>query len=122
MIPIEIKNLKKMYGKETGVKNVTFNVKEGEIFGFIGPNGAGKSTTIRVLMGLLKPTAGYVAVFGNDSFKQGALARANVGYLPGEIFLYENMTVRKVLELSAKLHTGRGLERLEELATRFELN
>jgi ABC-2 type transport system ATP-binding protein len=122
VIPIEIKNLKKMYGKNVGVQEVTFNVTEGEIFGFIGPNGAGKSTTIRALLGLLKPTSGYSAVFGFDSFKQGEQARKEIGYLPGEVFFYPNMTAREVLELSAHLRDGRGFERIEELATRFELN
>jgi ABC-2 type transport system ATP-binding protein len=70
----------------------------------------------------VKPTEGYAAVFGHDSFKDGEQARIDVGYLPGEVFFYPNMTVRQVLELSANLRQGRGLDRIEELATRFELN
>lgn len=121
MIPIEVKNLKKMYGKNVGVSDVTFNVKPGEIFGFIGPNGAGKSTTIRALLGLIKPTSGYTAVFGEDSFKSEVKARQNIGYLPGEVFLYENMKVRDLLKLSAQIKNC-PTNRMDELATRFELN
>lgn len=63
---IEIKNLTKMYGKARGIENVSFNVEEGEIFGFIGPNGAGKSTTIRTLLSLIYPTSGSATIFGKD--------------------------------------------------------
>lgn len=122
MIPVEIKNLKKMYGKQVGVKDVTFNVKEGEIFGFIGPNGAGKSTTIRAMLGLIKPTEGYTAIFGSDGYKMGVEARESVGYLSGEVFMHPNMRVREVLEFSTNLRGGRGFGRIDELATRFELN
>jgi ABC-2 type transport system ATP-binding protein len=122
MIPIEVKDLKKMYGKNIGVTSVTFNVKPGEIFGFIGPNGSGKSTTIRAMLGLIKPTSGYSAIFGSDGYKHGVEARQDVGYLPGEVFMHPNMRVRDVLELSANLRGGRGLQRIEELATKFELN
>ena len=111
-----------MYGKSVGVKDVTFNVVEGEIFGFIGPNGAGKSTTIRAMLGLIKPTDGYTAIFGADGYKSGVEARASVGYLSGEVFMHPNMKVREILEFSANLRGGRGLDRIDELATRFELN
>ena len=121
MIPVEIKHLKKMYGKSVGVKDVTFNVKEGEIFGFIGPNGAGKSTTIRTMLGLIKASEGYTAIFGADGYKNEVEARENAGYLPGEVFMYPNMKVKEILEFSANLRGGRGLDRIDELATRFEL-
>jgi ABC-2 type transport system ATP-binding protein len=122
VIPVEVKNLKKMYGNNVGVKDVIFNVKKGEIFGFIGPNGAGKSTTIRAMLGLLKPTDGYTAIFGADGYKHGVDARQKIGYLPGEVYMHENMKVRELLEFSANLRDKRGLERIEELASRFELN
>ncbi|MGD9901101.1 MAG: ABC transporter ATP-binding protein [Spirochaetales bacterium] len=122
MIPVEIKNLKKMYGKSLGVSDVTFNVKEGEIFGFIGPNGAGKSTTIRAMLGLIRPTDGYTAIFGEDGYKHGVEARENVGYLPGEVFMHPDMKVRDLLEFSANLRGGRGLERIDELSSKFEIN
>lgn len=122
MIPVEIKNLKKMYGRAVGVTDVTFNVKEGEIFGFIGPNGAGKSTTIRSMLGLIKPSDGYTAIFGADGYKQGIEARKDVGYLSGEVFMHPNMKVRDILEFSANMKNGRGLDRIDELSSRFELN
>jgi len=122
VIPVEIKNLKKMYGTSVGVRDVTFNVKEGEIFGFIGPNGAGKSTTLRAMLGLIKPTDGYTAIFGADGYKNGVEARKDVGYLSGEVFMHPNMKVRELLEFSANLRGGRGLDRIDELSSRFELN
>ena len=83
---IEFNNLTKYYGDVKGCKNVDFNVKEGEIFGFIGPNGAGKSTTIRTMLSLIYPTSGSVTIFGKDAIKDGPEIRKEIGYLPSEIF------------------------------------
>ena len=86
---IEINNLTKYYGHERGILDVSFNVEEGEIFGFIGPNGAGKSTTIRTLLSLIYPTSGNAKVFGKDCTEFGPQIKEEIGYLPSEVFYYE---------------------------------
>lgn len=101
---IEINHLKKYYGKHRGVEDVTFQVKEGEIFGFIGPNGSGKSTTIRCALSLIYPTSGNIKIFGLDSIKERVEIAKNVGYLPGEVFYYDNMTVKDLLNYSASFY------------------
>ena len=82
---IEVNQLTKFYGKSRGIIDVSFNVEEGEIFGFIGPNGAGKSTTIRLLLSLIYPTSGSATIFGKDCIKFGPVIRQEIGYLPSEI-------------------------------------
>src|SRR5205814_6697519 len=90
--PIVVDHLTRSYGKQRGVIDLTLDVQEGEIFGFLGPNGAGKTTTIRQLMGLLRPTSGGARLFGLDCWAESTAARAKVGFLPGDIRLYEQMT------------------------------
>ena len=88
---IEISKLTKFYGKSRGIVDVSFNVEEGEVFGFIGPNGAGKSTTIRTLLSLIYPSSGSAKIFGKDCIKEGQEIRQHIGYLPSEVFYYDNM-------------------------------
>lgn len=90
MSVIEVSNLTKYYGKARGIVDVSFNVAESEIFGFIGPNGAGKSTTIRLLLSLIRPTSGTARVFGMDVVTQGPEIRRDIGYLPSEVYYYED--------------------------------
>lgn len=82
---IEINELTKTYGKSRGVIDISFQVKEGEIFGFIGPNGAGKSTTIRTLLSLIHPTSGNARIFGKDCVEFAPEIAKEVGYLPSEV-------------------------------------
>lgn len=89
---ITIKNFKKYFGKLHAVDGINLEVKAGEIFGFLGPNGAGKSTTMRCLMGFNKPTAGSISVFGYDMSKDSTLAKQYIGYLPGNVKLYDKWT------------------------------
>jgi len=119
---IEIKNLKKYYGKARGIEDVSFEVKEGEIFGFIGPNGAGKSTTIRLLLGLIFPTSGSATIFGKDCIKYGPEIRKDIGYLPSEIFYYDKMKVKSLLKYSASFYSGDHSERISELSKIMELD
>lgn len=121
MVPCEVINLKKYYGKNMGVEDVSFNVKEGEIMGFIGPNGAGKTTTIRAIVGLLKPTDGSVAIINHDAFKEGEKARGELGYAGGEPSYFPNLTVLENLKLVANLK-GVSYDRIDYLATKLELN
>lgn len=119
---ISIQGLSKYYGRSRGIENVTFSVKEGEIFGFIGPNGAGKSTTIRTLLGLLHPTSGSATIFGKDITLHGPSIREHIGYLPSEVFYYEKMKVKELLEYSASYYPGDHTKRMHELASRLELD
>ena len=119
---IEIHNLSKYYGKARGVTDVTFEVKQGEFFGFIGPNGAGKSTTIRVLMGLIRATSGEARIFGMDVWKDKPRTLARLGYLPSEINFYKSQTVDDVLKLSADLHSSECGATTEMLCERLKLN
>lgn len=119
---ISIRGLSKRYGKLTAVRNLDLEVAPGEIFGFLGLNGAGKTTTIRILLDLLRPSAGQAWIFGHNCQNQGLEARALTGYLPGEMGLYSDMTGSEVLDLLAGLsgHTT-DLTRRRELQERFEL-
>ena len=119
---IEIHHLTKYYGKSRGIEDVSFNVKEHEIFGFIGPNGAGKSTTIRTLLGLIFPTSGHATIFGQDIVKEGNKLRRSIGYLPSEVFYYEKMKVIDLLKYSASFFEGNHIERMHELADIMELD
>lgn len=119
---IEIKNLTKMYGKARGIENVSFNVEEGEIFGFIGPNGAGKSTTIRTLLSLIYPTSGSAAIFGKDIITAGPEIKKEIGYLPSEVFYYDNMKVIDLLKYSASFYKKDCTSRIKELAEIMELD
>lgn len=89
---IIIKNFKKHFGKLHAVDGINLEVKKGEIFGFLGPNGAGKSTTIRCLMGFNTPTSGNISVFGHDMSTDSTEAKKHIGYLPGNVKLYDNWT------------------------------
>lgn len=119
---IDIRNLTKRYGKARGVEGVTFEVEEGEIFGFIGPNGAGKSTTIRTMLSLIYPTSGEVKIFGLDAIKDSKKIAKDIGYLPSEVFYYDNMRVKDLLKYSASFYKKDCSKRIEELANRLNLD
>lgn len=87
---IEIKNLKKHFGRTKAVDDISFSVKKGEVFGFLGPNGAGKTTTIRCLMDFIRPTDGEIKVFGLDANKNSVALKEKIGYLPGNVKLNPN--------------------------------
>jgi len=119
---IEVNNLTKYYGKARGIVDVSFNVDEGEIFGFIGPNGAGKSTTIRLFCSLIYPSSGEAKIFGKDVTKFGPEIRQEIGYLPSEVFYYDRMKVLDLLKYSASFYEKDCTQRLHELASIMELD
>ncbi|MGI8383445.1 ATP-binding cassette domain-containing protein [Robertmurraya sp. P23] len=119
---IESNQLTKMYGKARGISNVSFSVKEGEIFGFIGPNGAGKSTTIRTLLALIYPTSGSATIFGKDCIKYAPEIKKEIGYLPSEVFYYDNMKVIDLLKYSASFYKKDCTKRIRELAEALNLD
>jgi len=122
MSVIEIANLTKYYGKSRGIVDVSFNVDEGEIFGFIGPNGAGKSTTIRLLLSLIHPTSGSAKVFDKDVVSNGPAIRRDIGYLPSEVYYYEGMKVIDLLNYSASFYECDCAARIQELSELMELD
>lgn len=119
---IELKNLTKTYGKARGIANISFNVEEGEIFGFIGPNGAGKSTTIRTMLSLIYPTSGSATIFGKDSVKFAPEIKREIGYLPSEVFYYDNMKVKELLKYSASFYKKDCSKRIMQLAEMLDLD
>ncbi|MEX2504855.1 MAG: ABC transporter ATP-binding protein [Egicoccus sp.] len=104
------------------LQGVDLEVERGEVFGFLGPNGAGKSTTIRILLDLLRPTAGRVEVLGDRPAAAGPPLRARIGYLPGELNMAGQRTAGEELRHLATLRGGRGADRIAELAERFTLD
>ena len=116
---IQTRQLTKSYGRHRGIEDVTFDVTRGEVFGFLGPNGAGKTTTIRLLMDLIRPTAGAAWIFGLDVRAQGLEVRRRVGYLPGELRLYEGMRSEDLLRYLGHLRGGVGWAEVKRLADRL---
>lgn len=119
---IRLSSLTKSYGKARGVIDLDLEVGTGEIFGYLGPNGAGKTTTIRVLLDLIRPTSGSATVLGLDSVSDSLEIRSRTGYLPGELALYEDMTVRESLDYFFSLRADAANSRIRELSDLFELD
>jgi ABC-2 type transport system ATP-binding protein len=119
---IEVQGLTKSYGSKRGISDVSFEVNEGEIFGFLGPNGAGKTTTIRLLMALLKADAGTALIAGLDCWTQSVEIKRLVGYSPGEPALDPGLTGGQILEYFGHLRGGVDQAYLKQLVERFELD
>src|ERR1051326_9239604 len=119
---IEVENLTKHYGSKRGIIDVSFQVEEGEVFGFLGPNGAGKTTTIRLLMALLRADTGTARVAGLDAWQQSVEIKRMVGYLPGEPSLDPGMTGGQLLEYFAHLRGGVDQTYLKQLIKRLDLD
>lgn len=113
MKAIELKNLKRHFGKVKAVDSLSFSVEKGEIFGFLGPNGAGKTTTIRCMMDFIRPTSGSVKILGKDSRNDSVELKKRIGYLAPEPRLYDNLTGSEHFYLIEKIR-GKG-EKKEEL-------
>ncbi|OIQ78547.1 putative ABC transporter ATP-binding protein YbhF [mine drainage metagenome] len=121
MSALELQNLTKYYGEDLGIEGLTFDVAEGETFGFLGPNGAGKTTTMRLLLGLIWPTRGTATVLGRN-IADGPPVRERVGYLPGTLRLYENLTGQEFLNLFARLRQRDCAKQIKALSSRFDLD
>ncbi len=117
---IETRGLGKRYGRVTGLDDLSLRVEEGEIFGFLGPNGAGKTTTIRLLLGLIAPSAGAAAVLGRDVSVKSAAWRGDIGYLPGELALWPALSGARTLAFLEHL-TGRAAVWRAEILERLQL-
>jgi ABC-2 type transport system ATP-binding protein len=121
---IEIANLTKRYGGFTAVKGINLSVPRGELFGFLGPNGAGKTTTLRMIAGILRPTAGTVRIAGIDLARDPIAAKSRLGYIPDRPFIYEKLTGAEFLRFVAGLYNQEGPQvehRARELLALFDL-
>lgn len=122
MKAIETRNLTKYYGKARGIIESNLTVEEGDIFGFIGPNGAGKSTTIRLLLGMIKPSKGSCYIFGKDCTTEGKQILKQVGYMPSEAQFYGQMRVEQIIKLAADLHRKDCSKTAARLCERFQVD
>lgn len=119
---IEVDKLTKSYGSKRGIIDVSFQVEEGEVFGFLGPNGAGKTTTIRTLMALLRADSGKARIAGMDVWQQSVAIKKLVGYLPGELSLDPNLTGGQILTYFGHLRGGVDQAYLKQLISRLDLD
>lgn len=119
---LEIKDLTKYYGKIKGVEKLSLKLYKGEIFGFIGPNGAGKSTTIRCIMHLINKTSGQIFINQREFSKDDIKTKAMIGYLPSELHLYDDLTVKEMLNYHESFYNKPLKERRKELVERFQLD
>ncbi len=120
---IRIEGLTKYYGSVVGIEDLTLEIAPGEVFGFLGANGAGKTTTIRLLLDLLRPTRGRASVFGVDCHHDSLNARLKIGYLPGELPIYRDLSAAGYLEYLARLDSRPvAPDYLRHLLRRFDVS
>jgi len=122
---IRLEKLTKTYGKFVAVNEIDLHVPRGELFGFLGPNGAGKTTTLRMIAGILRPTAGQITLGGDDLILNPMEAKQRLGFIPDRPFVYEKLTGAEFLRFVAGLYGQDGRvveERIEELLEMFELS
>jgi ABC-2 type transport system ATP-binding protein len=117
---ITTSGLSKDYGSGRGLSGLDLEVRQGEVFGFLGPNGAGKSTTMRLLLDLIKPTAGSASVLGLDSRRESLAIRRRVGFLPGDLAPYPKLSGRAFLDYLGRLRGGVDPRARDALAERFD--
>jgi ABC-2 type transport system ATP-binding protein len=118
---VACEELTKHFGALHAVEDLSFTVEPGEIVGFLGPNGAGKTTTIRMLLDLIRPTRGRVEVLGVNPRRGGAALRRRIGYVPGDLAMYNRLTGQQLLEFLAALRGAEGVAAAEQLARRLDV-
>ena len=118
---IELNKLSKVYPNGKGIFDVSFNVSAGEVFGFLGPNGAGKTTAIRALLGFTNPTGGSCSINGLDCRAHSAKIQKKLGYVPGEIAFFDNMTGTQFMNFMGDMRGINDIKRRNSLIERFEL-
>jgi len=122
MKTINIQHLTKDYGNNKGIFDISFQIEEGEVFGFLGPNGAGKTTTIRHLLGFIKPQSGKSTILNLDCWNQSKEIQKHLGYLPAEIAFPENMTGTELISHAANMRGLRDMSKAQQLIEMFELD
>lgn len=122
MVIAEIKGLQKKYKSTHALKNVTMNLKKGEVLGFIGPNGAGKSTTIRILLGIIKSSGGTAKIFGKDVWKDSIDIHKRLAYVPGDVNLWPNLSGGEIIDVFMRLQGTKNDSRRDELIHKFQLD
>ncbi len=118
-IAIHTDGLTKHYGDVKALVDLNLDIRPGEIFGFLGPNGAGKTTMIRTILDEIRPTAGEASILGMDSHQQSVEIRKHIGYVPGDLAMYPNLTGRDTLTYFANLRGGVDWSYVESLADRL---
>lgn len=119
---LKIKKLKKYYGNIKGTENITLNINKGEIFGFVGPNGSGKSTTIRCIMNLINKNSGEILINDVNDTKDKFYLKEDIGYLPGEVHLYDDFTVKEMINYSLSFYKKDYKERSNYLVKKLKLD
>ena len=122
MAVLELKKLKKYYDKTCGIEDVSLKLNKGEIYGFIGPNGAGKSTTLRTIMGLINKTSGSILFNDKELDIEDINIKEKIGYLPSEINLYEDMTIKELLNYHESFYKKDLSKRRKELINLFKID
>lgn len=117
---IQVENITKKYGGFTAVKNINFEIEDGEIVGFLGPNGAGKSTTMNMITGFIEPTSGKIIVDGNDISKKPKKAKKQIGYMPEGVPLYSDLTVKEFVTYMAEIKGVSSKEKKEKVQKALE--
>ena len=119
---VTMDHVTKLYRGGGGVIDLSLSIEPGEIFGFLGPNGAGKTTTIRLILDFIRPSSGSIRVFGLDSRSQSVAIRRRLGYIPGELALYDRLTGREILSHFAYLRGGLSWAAVKSRAEEFDLD
>ena len=121
-VPVEITNFSKTYGTKVAVDRLDLKVEKGEVFGFLGPNGAGKSTTIRSILNFLTPSDGKISIFGLDSVKNSVAIKNHIGYLAGDISLYDSMSGYQLCKYLTGLGKNTNWDYVDELSNRLQIS
>lgn len=119
---IQTEHLTKSYGRVTALNDLSLTVNQGEIFGYLGPNGAGKTTTIKMLLDLIRPTAGRASLFGLDANRDSLAIRKRIGFVPGELHLWDNQTSMQIIRYFGKVRGGVDMNYVRQLAERLEFD
>lgn len=121
-VVIDVRDLHKNFGSVRALDGLDLRVEEGEVHGFLGPNGAGKSTTIRVLLGILRATAGTAVLLGRDPWRDAVQLHREIAYVPGDVTLWPSLTGGETIDLLARMRGGLDSRRRADLVERFDLD